>query len=108
MGEAHTGRSAQRGGVSVDALVLALASFIRPLSVATVYAMLSAPRPTRLLTAYLVAGFAVSVGIGVVLAAIPEFTWELSFGIYVIIKGFKGSPILAAVDSGPVARGEAS
>ena len=62
--------------MSVDALVLALASVIRPLSVSTVYAMLSTPRPTRLLTAYLVTGFVVSIGIGVVLATIPEFTWS--------------------------------
>jgi hypothetical protein len=53
--------------VSVDALVLALASVIRPLSVAAVYAMLSAARPTRLLTAYIVAGFVFSAGIGIVL-----------------------------------------
>jgi hypothetical protein len=35
-------------------------------------------------------------------ATIPEFIWELSFGIYLIVKGFKPSPILAGVDSGPV------
>ena len=51
----------------MDALVLALASVIRPMSVAAVYAMLSAARPIRMLTAYVVAGFAVSVGIGIVL-----------------------------------------
>ncbi len=34
-------------------------------------------------------------------ATIPEFIWELSFGIYLIVKGFKPSPILAQVDSGP-------
>jgi hypothetical protein len=33
-------------------------------------------------------------------ATIPEFIWELSFGIYLIVKGFKPSPILARVDSG--------
>jgi hypothetical protein len=36
------------------------------------------------------------------IATIPEFIWELSFGIYLIVKGFKPSPILAGVDSGPV------
>jgi hypothetical protein len=51
----------------VDAMVLALASVIRPMSVAAVYAMLSAARPTRLLTPYVVAGFVLSVGLGVVL-----------------------------------------
>ena len=53
--------------MSLDALVLALASVVRPLSVAAVYAMLSATRPTRLLTAYIVAGFVFSAGIGIVL-----------------------------------------
>ena len=53
--------------MSLDALVLALASVIRPTSVAAVYAMLSAARPTRLLRAYIVAGFVVSAGIGIVL-----------------------------------------
>jgi len=37
------------------------------------------------------------------IATIPEFIWELSFGIYLIVKGFKPSPILAGVDSDPVA-----
>ena len=36
------------------------------------------------------------------IATIPEFIWELSFGIYLIVKGFKPSPILAGGDSGPV------
>jgi len=29
------------------------------------------------------------------LATIPEFIWELSFGIYLIVKGFRPSPILS-------------
>jgi hypothetical protein len=41
-------------------------------------------------------------------ASIPEFIWELSFGIYLIVKGFKPSPILAEVDSELVARGAGS
>jgi hypothetical protein len=53
--------------VSVDALVLAVASVIRPLSVAAVYAMLSTARPTRLLTPYVAAGFVLSAAIGIVL-----------------------------------------
>ena len=32
---------------------------------------------------------------GQVIATIPEFFWELSLGIYLIVKGFKPSPILA-------------
>jgi hypothetical protein len=53
--------------VSPDALILAFASVIRPMSVATVYAMLSAARPARLMTAYIVAGFVFSIGTGIVL-----------------------------------------
>jgi hypothetical protein len=37
-------------------------------------------------------------------ATIPEAAWELSFGIYLIVKGFRPSPILAELDSGPAAR----
>jgi len=33
------------------------------------------------------------------IATIPEFIWELSFGIYLIAKGFKPSPILAEADN---------
>jgi hypothetical protein len=56
--------------VSVEALVLAVASVIRPLSVAAIYALLRAARPTRLLTAYVITGFVVSVGVGIVLVAL--------------------------------------
>lgn len=38
-------------------------------------------------------------------ATIPEFIWELSFGVYLIVKGFRPSPALAGVDSGAVTRG---
>ena len=30
------------------------------------------------------------------IATIPEFIWELSLGIYLIVKGFKPCPILGA------------
>ena len=30
------------------------------------------------------------------IATVPEFLWELSLGIYPIVKGFKASPILEA------------
>ena len=36
-----------------------------------------------------------------VIATAPEFVWELSLGIYLIVKGFKPSPILLG-DSRPV------
>ena len=54
----------------MEALLLALASVIRPLSVAAVYAMLSAARPTRLLTTYVAAGAVFSAGIGIVLVTL--------------------------------------
>jgi len=38
------------------------------------------------------------------IATIPEAFWELSFGIYLIVKGFKPSPILAELDSEPSPR----
>jgi hypothetical protein len=41
-------------------------------------------------------------------ATIPEFIWELSFGIYLIVKGFRPSPVLAEMDGGPVGRGKNS
>src|SRR3954469_17036997 len=42
------------------------------------------------------------------IATIPEFFWELSFAVYLIVKGFKPSPILAGVDAEPAARGSGS
>jgi uncharacterized protein DUF4386 len=41
-------------------------------------------------------------------ATIPEALWELSFGIYLIVKGFKPSPTLAGLDRGRVAQGASS
>ncbi|TDU83981.1 uncharacterized protein DUF4386 [Kribbella voronezhensis] len=32
------------------------------------------------------------------IATIPEFCWELSFAIYLIVKGFRPSPLLAELD----------
>jgi uncharacterized protein DUF4386 len=34
-------------------------------------------------------------------ATIPEFIWELSFGVYLIVKGFKPSPIIPDSLTGP-------
>jgi hypothetical protein len=34
-----------------------------------------------------------------VIATVPEFIWELSFGIYLMVKGFKPSPITAGLES---------
>lgn len=33
------------------------------------------------------------------IATIPEFIWELSFGVYLIVKGFKPAPILTGTDN---------
>jgi MFS family permease len=52
--------------VSPEALVLALSTVVRPTSAAAVFAMLAAARPTRLLLAYIICGFAFSAAIGVV------------------------------------------
>lgn len=65
--------------------------------------------PRRLAIVGLIAGPLICItGLGVVLdaiprggtvqaiATIPEFVWELSLGIYPIVKGFKASPILEA------------
>ena len=29
----------------------------------------------------------------------PEFFWELSFGIYLIVKGFRPSPVTEGIDA---------
>jgi hypothetical protein len=50
--------------MSTEALVLALTTVIRPTSAAAVFAMLSTPRPQRLLVAYLVAGLGFSIAVG--------------------------------------------
>jgi hypothetical protein len=34
-----------------------------------------------------------------VIATVPEFLWELSLGIYLMVKGFKPSPITAGLAS---------
>jgi hypothetical protein len=33
------------------------------------------------------------------IATIPEFFWKLSLGIYLVVKGFKPSPITAGLES---------
>jgi hypothetical protein len=38
------------------------------------------------------------VSLPVAIATIPEFVWELSLGIYLVVKGFKPSPITAAYE----------
>ena len=52
------------------ALLLALASAVRPTSLAAVYAILASRRPRRLLFVFDVAGLAVTIGIGILLVAV--------------------------------------
>ena len=42
------------------------------------------------------------------IATIPEFLWEMSLGLYPLIKGFRPSPIMAAYDSEVGVRGRAA
>lgn len=51
--------------MTLEVIVLALASALRPAGVAALYALLSATHPRRVLIAYVVAGFTFSVAIGV-------------------------------------------
>ena len=55
--------------MSLDVIVLALASVPRPAGLAALYALLSASHPRRVLVAYIVAGFTFSVAIGVLVVA---------------------------------------
>jgi hypothetical protein len=55
--------------VTVEVIVLALASALRPSGVAALYALLSASHPRRVLVAYILAGFSFSVAIGVLVVA---------------------------------------
>ena len=42
------------------------------------------------------------------IATVPEALWVLSFGIYLIVKGFKPSPTPAGLDRAPVAHSTSS
>jgi high-affinity Fe2+/Pb2+ permease len=55
--------------VSLDVIVLALASVPRPAGLAALYALLSASHPRRVLVAYVAAGFTFSVALGVLVVA---------------------------------------
>jgi hypothetical protein len=58
--------------VSIEALVLALSAVVRPTSAAAVIAMLSTRRPQRLLAAYILAGIAFTVTIGVLVVVLLQ------------------------------------
>ena len=53
--------------IIVDITLLALASTIRPTSLAAVYALVREPSPQRLLTAYVAAGLAFTVAFGLII-----------------------------------------
>ncbi len=55
--------------MTLEVIVLALGSALRPAGVAALYALLSAPHPRRVLAAYVVAGFAFSAGFGIAVVA---------------------------------------
>jgi hypothetical protein len=61
-----------------------------------------------------VAGAAVMLGVieagsaWQMVATIPEFFWELSLGVYLIVKGFKPSPVTAGMVATPSVRQHAS
>ena len=56
--------------MSIELLVLAVASALRPTSLAVVYALLSAAQPRRLLLAFILAGVAFSCTVGIVVVAV--------------------------------------
>lgn len=56
--------------MTVEIVLLALASSIRPSSLAVVYALLSADAPRRLMVAYVVAGLAFTLAFGVVVVGL--------------------------------------
>ena len=63
--------------------------------------------PLIILSGTLVLFNVIEPGSGVqVIATIPEFFWELSLGIYLIVKGFKtSSPLLAMPEVTSIAEG---
>ena len=55
--------------MSIEPIVLAVASAVRPAALAAVYALVSRNHPRRLLVTYIAAGFVFSAAIGIVLVA---------------------------------------
>jgi Sap, sulfolipid-1-addressing protein len=58
--------------VTVELILLALASTVRPTSLAAVYAILSSDAPRRLLTAYVAAGVAFTIIIGLAVLGVVD------------------------------------
>jgi hypothetical protein len=74
--------------MNLDVIVLALASALRPSGIAALYALLSASHPRRVLVAYIAAGLAFSVAVGV--AAVTIF--------HGIELDYKGTDVYAAIE----------
>ena len=56
--------------MSIEVIILAVANALRPTSLAAVYALLATKEPRRLLTAFILAGFAFSVGTGILVVSL--------------------------------------
>ena len=56
--------------MNLDVLVLGFANAVRPTALAVTYALLSTPRPLRLLAAYVAAGLSFSLATGIVVVAV--------------------------------------
>lgn len=74
--------------MSLDVIVLALASAPRPAGIAALYALLSASHPRRVLLSYVIAGLTFSVAIGVLVVGIFK-----GAGIH-----YRGTGLSSAVD----------
>ena len=56
--------------MSPESILLAIVNALRPTGVAAVYALLSTPRPRRLLVAYIAVGFAWSFAVGILVVGV--------------------------------------
>jgi hypothetical protein len=98
--------------MSLDVLVLALASAPRPAGIAALYALLSASKPRRVLLAYVVAGLTFSVAIGVLVVAIfhgAEIDYRDTdvYSVIQVVGGLAAIGLAVAVGKGrrqPLAR----
>lgn len=93
--------------MTVEIILLALASTIRPTGMAALYALLAAPAPRRLLTAYVISGltFTIAFGLLVILAfngiALGNGT-DARSGLIYVIAGAAGLVLAALVHSGRI------
>ena len=100
--------------MNIDVVVLALASAPRPAGIAALYALLSAPHARRVLVAYVVAGVAFSVALGVLVVAIfhgagIDYRGTEAYSVIELVAGVAALGYAAGVGSGrrqPPARGE--